>query len=188
MSNTVRRIANRIYSILQSGKFKSCGKKVLICCRARTLAGLKHVSVGERTVFGEGVIITAWDSYRGESFSPEINIGHDCHFGDRNHITSCNGITIGNSLLTGSNVIITDNSHGTFEEGQLDIAPIDRPLVSKGKVIIGDNVWLGNNVGIMPGVTIGDGAVVAANSVVTKDVPPKTMVGGIPARVIRTAL
>ena len=55
---------------------------------------------------------------------------------------------------------------------------------SKGGVIIGNGVWLGNNVCVMPGVRIGDGAVVGANSVVTHDVPPYTIVAGIPARII----
>ena len=90
--------------------------------------------------------------------------------------------------MTGRNVIITDNSHGVFESDQLDMAPLDRPLASKGKIIIGNNVWMGNNVCVTSGVTIGDGAEIAANSVVTKDVPPKTMVGGVPARVIKSVL
>ena len=64
--------------------------------------------------------------------------------------------------------------------------PLKRPLVSKGGVVIGDNVWICDNVCILSGVTIGNGAVVAANAVVTHDVPPYTMVAGVPAKVIKS--
>ena len=60
-----------------------------------------------------------------------------------------------------------------------------RPVVSKGSVIIGNNVWIGDKATILPNVTIGDGAVIAANSVVTKDVPAYSVVAGNPAKVIK---
>lgn len=63
--------------------------------------------------------------------------------------------------------------------------PILRELFSKGPIRIGDNVWIGDKVTFLSGVTIGDGAVIATNAVVTKDVLPYTVVGGIPARVIK---
>lgn len=186
MENIINKTVNRIYSFFIRRRLKECGKKVLFPFHSRTLIGLKYVSIGSRTAFSYGICITAWDSYKGKTYSPDIEIGDDCHFGDFNQITSCNGIKIGNNLLTGRNVIITDNSHGVFENDQMDIPPLDRPLVSKGKIVIGNNVWMGNNVCVTSGVTIGDGAVIAANSVVTKNVPPKTMVGGVPARVIKS--
>ncbi len=71
--------------------------------------------------------------------------------------------------------IIDDSIHETEPGAEL----------YKGPVIIGDNVWLGRNVAVMPGVNIGEGSVVAANSVVTKDIPPKSFAAGSPARVIR---
>ena len=63
--------------------------------------------------------------------------------------------------------------------------PLERPITSKGPVVIGNNVWIGDKATILPGVTIGDGAVIAANAVVTKDVPAYSVVGGNPARVIK---
>lgn len=188
MESIISKIVRRIYSFFIRRRLKECGSKVLFTYHPRTLLGLKYVKVGSKTVFSYGICITAWDSYKGITYTPSVEIGEDCHFGDFNQITACNGIKIGNNLLTGRNVIITDNSHGVFESDQLDLAPLDRPLASKGKIIIGNNVWMGNNVCVTSGVTIGDGAVIAANSVVTKDVPPKTMVGGVPARVIKSVL
>ena len=60
-----------------------------------------------------------------------------------------------------------------------------RPTTSKGRVVIGNNVWIGDKATILPGVTIGDGAIIAANAVVTKDVPQYSVVGGNPAKVIK---
>ena len=80
---------------------------------------------------------------------------------------------------------ICDNNHGTTDFDTLHEAPIKRKLYTKGPVIIGNNVWIGDKATILGGVTIGDGAVIAANSVVTKDVPAYSVVGGNPARVIK---
>lgn len=62
--------------------------------------------------------------------------------------------------------------------------PILRPLTSKGKVTIGRNVWIGDKATILPGITIGDGAIIGANAVVTHDVPPLSVAVGNPARII----
>jgi acetyltransferase-like isoleucine patch superfamily enzyme len=64
------------------------------------------------------------------------------------------------------------------------LLPIERPIVSNGPVIIENNVWIGEMACIMPNVRIGEGAIVAANSVVTKNVPPFSIVAGIPAKIV----
>ena len=115
----------------------------------------------------------------------KIEITDGLSLGEYSHITSANGITIGKNLLTGRFVLITDNSHGenkTIDE--LNIAPLQRPIYSKGKILIGDNVWIGDKASILAGVTIGNGAIIAANAVVTKDVPAYGVAAGIPARII----
>jgi acetyltransferase-like isoleucine patch superfamily enzyme len=85
----------------------------------------------------------------------------------------------------GRKVFITDNSHGSFTREQLDIRPNYRPLISKGPVIIEENVWIGEMVCIMPGVTIGRGSIIGANAVVTKSIPPYSIAAGVPAKVIK---
>lgn len=109
----------------------------------------------------------------------EIIIGDNCHFSNSVSIISCRKIEIGDSLLCGDEVVIVDSDfHG--------INP-DRIMREENSapVKIGNNVWLGSRVMILKNVTIGDDSVVAAMSVVTQDVPPRTVVGGIPAKKIK---
>ena len=149
------------------------------------LVGAEHIHIKDGTVFGDGLYLTAWDNYNGQYFTPYIEIGKNCCIGDYNHITCINKIIIGNNLLTGKWITITDNSHGTTDKKSLLSSPIKRFLHSKGPVIIGNNVWIGDKASILPGVTIGDGAVIAANAVVTRDVPAYTVVGGNPAKLLK---
>ena len=72
-----------------------------------------------------------------------------------------------------------------FEEWELDVARIPEAWDNRGDIVIGNDVWIGYEAVILAGVTIGDGAIVAARAVVTKDVPPYTIVGGVPAKPIR---
>lgn len=150
------------------------------------LRGEKYISINDGTSIGQGGILTAWDNYANQSYCPEIVIGTHSYIGEYSHITSINKIVIGNNVLTGRYVYISDNSHGSTDSlEQLDIPPIQRPLVSKGPVVIEDNVWIGDRVCILSGVRIGRGAIIAANSVVTKDVPSYAVVGGVPANIIK---
>ena len=149
------------------------------------LKGEKYISVGDGTFIDSGVQLTAWDSHNGLRFTPSITIGDRCAIRNNAHITAINSITIGDDLLTGTNVLITDNSHGMATREHMSLPFTERPMVSKGPVVIGNKVWLGNNVCVMPGVTIGDGAIIGANSVVTHDVPAYAVAAGIPARVIK---
>ena len=151
-----------------------------------TSLGEDCISIGDGTHIGEHCILTAWKSTcAGGDFHPEIIIGRNCCIGEYNHITSTNKIVIGNNLLTGRWVTITDNSHGETDYDTLLQPPLMRLVTSKGPVIIGKDVWIGDKATILPGITIGDGAVIAANSVVTKDVPAYSVVAGNPARVVK---
>lgn len=105
--------------------------------------------------------------------------------GDDNHIGAINQVVIGDNLLTGSNVYITDHNHGKSGIEDCILPPLQRKLFSHGAVEIGKNVWLGNNVVIMPNVKIGDGVVIGANAVVTKDIPEYCVAAGCPAKIIR---
>ena len=147
--------------------------------------GQIFIKIGDYTSFQSHCILGCWAKYGDQSFSPSIQIGHHCSIGEYNHITACNKIVIGDGLLTGRYVYIGDNRHGGLSEKKKKIRPVVRNLYSKGEVVIGNNVWIGDKVAILAGVRIGDGAIIGANSVVTKDVPANCVVGGIPARVIK---
>lgn len=155
--------------------------------------GGEYMHIGDGTSFGDGVYLTTWDSFyciidgkeMEQKHTPCLTIGNNCNFGAQNHITCINSITIGDNLLTGKWITITDNSHGTTDTESLHLDPIKRPLYSKGPVTIGNNVWIGDKATILPGITIGEGAVIAANAVVTKNVPPYAVVGGNPAKILK---
>ncbi|WP_407416327.1 sugar O-acetyltransferase [Methanobrevibacter sp.] len=100
-----------------------------------------------------------------------VFINSDCKFQDQG------GIYIGDDVLIGHNVVLATLNHEEDPEkrGNLCPAPIN----------IGNKVWIGSNATILPGVTIGDGAIIAAGAVVTKDVSEKTVVGGVPAKFIK---
>lgn len=146
--------------------------------------GEKYIEIGDNVIFSHSSFLTAWDSYNGQHFEPSIKIGSNCFFGAFLHITSINLVEIGDGCLIGKWVTVTDNSHGKTDMDSLNEIPIKRDLFSKGPVIIGKNVWVGDKATILPGVTIGDGCVIGANTVVCKDVPPFSVVVGNPGRVI----
>lgn len=148
------------------------------------LLGGKYIEVGDNVTFGKNSVITVWSDILGYTNKGYIKIGNGCSFGEYAHVTCINGIVIGDGLLTGRWVTITDNSHGDTSYTTLLQRPIDRKVISKGVVIIGRNVWIGDKATILPGITIGEGAVIAANTVVTKDVPAYCVVAGNPAKIV----
>lgn len=153
--------------------------------RPHQIVGEKNIVIGRNTIFAEGAIITAWN-YRGkQKFEPEIIIGSNCVFGEHIQISCCRKIQIGDNVLTGRYVYISDNSHGETDLSSLLIPPSKRPLSIKGEICIGDDVWIGERACILSGVKIGTGSVIAANAVVTHDIPSYCVAAGIPAKIIK---
>jgi len=115
-----------------------------------------------------------------------IVIGDDVQVNDMVHITACSEVVIGNGVLIASKVFISDSSHGSYGEGISDISlpPVERKL-SNAPVYIEKNAWIGENVSILKGVRIGENSIIGAGSVVTKNVPPNCIVGGVPAKIIK---
>lgn len=147
--------------------------------------GQHNISIGAYTSIQSYCILGCWERYGNQHFTPSIVIGNHCSIGEYNHITACNKITIGDGLLTGRYVYIGDNSHGDMSEDESQRPPSERMLKSKGEVVIGKNVWIGDKATILAGVHIGDNVIVAANSVVTKNVSSNCVVAGTPAIVVK---
>ena len=148
------------------------------------ILGHKYIKYGS-LYSGPGLRIECLDNFMGQSYSPSLAFGENVCMNYRCHIGVINSIVVGNNVLIGSNVLITDHSHGYNDARDIHTSPIDRILYSKGPVIIEDNVWIGENVSILPGVTIGRNSIIGANSVVTKSIPAFCIASGNPANVIR---
>ena len=179
-------VISRLYTIFTKRGFASFGNRSIIRPYPDLIVGKRHISVGYNTIIGKHIQLTAWRKHNGTLFNPTIRIGCNSQFGAYNHITAVNCVEIGNGVLTGKFVTITDNSHGVPSDlNDCDISPIRRTVFSKGPVIIGDNVWIGDKATILANVKIGKGSIIGANAVVTKNVPPYSIVGGNPAKIIK---
>lgn len=151
--------------------FASCGSARF--GTALTVAGMKNIAIARGARIGRGSFLTAGEGKltigRDSAISPCVNIGAD--HGE---------IVIGSQVAIGPGVVIRAANH-RFDR-------LDAPIISQGhsrdSVIIEDDVWIGANCVITPGARIGRGAVVGAGAVVTRDVAPFTIVGGVPAREI----
>ena len=110
-------------------------------------------------------------------FGKNLTLGRDVFINLGCRFQDTGGITIGDGTLVGHGCTLTTLNHEIDPDRRADMIP--------APVVIGRKVWLGAGVTVVPGVTIGDGAIVAAGAVVTKDVPADTIVGGVPARLIR---
>lgn len=110
----------------------------------------------------------------------EITFGDRCYVGHSSTIAAHRSIMIGDDVMIADLVTIRDHEH-RFDQPHL---PIRQQGVRAARISIGNNVWIGSKATLTSGVTIGYNSVVGANAVVTKDVPPYSIVGGVPARVL----
>ena len=110
-------------------------------------------------------------------FGKNITIGKDVFINSGCHFQDQGSITIGDGSLIGHNVVLVTINH--------DLNPKENRKNHYAPIKIGSHVWIGSNATVLPGVTVGDWAVIAAGAVVTKDVPARTVVGGVPAKILK---
>lgn len=152
--------------------FHKKGKKSIIRRRTRIdVLPFRNFTVGEKTIIED---FTCVNNGMGD-----VTIGSNCMIGIGNVLTG--PVTIGNNVITAQHVGISGLNHGYTD---VDV-PIRNQKCNIAEVIIEDDCWIGTNVVITSGVTIGKHAVVAGGSVVTKNVPPFTIVAGNPAKIIK---
>ena len=145
----------------------------------------RFISLGNGFTSGFGCRLEAYP--QSERKDKILVVGRDVEINDYVHIASGELVTIGDNVLIASKVFITDISHGNYQGNSCDnpfSIPKQRALNTR-PVVIKDNVWIGESVCILPGVTIGEGCVIGSLSVVTKSIPPYSIAVGIPAKVIK---
>lgn len=116
-------------------------------------------------------------------FSPEVSVGDNSGIGIKCELYG--PVTIGNDVMIGPEVVVYTSGH-RFDS--LDVPMRLQGFTDKRPVEIGNDVWIGRRAIIMPGVKIGDGCVIGAGAVVTKDIPPYSVAGGVPAKVVKSRL
>ena len=144
-------------------------------------SGPQYMKIGKHFCSCPGLRI---ECFKAGDKNPVLKIGDGVSLSYNVHIGAIDSITIGNRVLMGSNILITDHSHGRTDHDSMETPPSNRPLYSKGPVIIEDDVWICENVSVLPNVRIGHNSIIGANTVITKDVPPFSRVVGNPARCV----
>lgn len=169
---SIRWHLSRLRMPLLRRAFANIGANTVIV-RPRTLRGVAQISLGADCSIFEG----AW--LKCES-NPEatIHIGDRTYLGHDVHVHSIDPVHIGSDCVLADYVLVTSTDHDRVER---------KVTHGTGAVMIGDRVFIGQGATVLGGVTIGDGATIAAHSVVTRDVAAGSVVGGIPARVIGAA-
>lgn len=146
--------------------------------------GMEYMEIGDNFRCGKNAWVEALDEYGAQTFLPRLVIGNNFSMQYNCHIGCIESIEVGDNVLLGSKVYITDHFHGNITKEDIGVPPVKRPLSSK-PVKIGNNVWIGDNVTILPGVTLGDNVIVGANAVVTKSFADKAVIAGCPAKQIK---
>lgn len=180
-----RKVLNRLYNLLLKRSFHV--KKIHVHPSARII-GLSRIIIGENFHAGKDLWIEAVQSHGNIAYTPTIIIRDNVAVNDSVHIAATNYVEIGNNVLMASKIFISDHNHGSYTgqtQSDPEVPPNARPVSCDDRVIIEDNVWLGEFVAVLPGVTIGRGSIIGSNSVVTKSIPPRCIAVGSPAKVIK---
>jgi acetyltransferase-like isoleucine patch superfamily enzyme len=175
----------RLASAVTAARCAEAGTHVFLGS-GTSVVGHRHIHIRGRFVAMERNRIAAIEAHGGRRFAPTLILGDNVSMENDCHIAAVNHVEIHDGVLMASRVYVSDHAHGGATAADLVLPPNSRPLVSKGPVVIEAEVWLGEGVCVLPGVRIGRSSIIGANSVVTHDIPPRSVAVGAPARVIRT--
>ena len=172
-----RRLYLLVWNLLFRRDFKAFGKNSSIY-KPRNIQGAKYIEIGSRVMFMQDAWLLALQI---DDNTPSLKISDGCYIGHYVHIVAVRSVEIESEVLIADKVYIADNLHGF---GSVNVPIISQPVHHHRDVLIKKGAWIGENVCLM-GVTVGQNSVVAANSVVTKDVPDYCVVAGAPAKIIK---
>ena len=175
-----RIVANKIYNWLFLSRYhiqadSSC-----------YINGLKYMQIGSLAM-GRYNWLEVVSEYNGQPTNALLKIGNNVSLSFKNHIGCAKYVEIGDNCLFGSNVYLTDHNHGWYRgDKQSDANEVvtERDLGCE-EVILGKNVWVGENASILPGSHIGDNAIIGSNSVVIGNIPENSIAVGTPAKVVK---
>ncbi len=163
-------------------RFGAFGEGSIICFPATSLMNERFIEIGENTMIGPHVALSAGMAPGQDCLSqPVVRIGDRCLIGRGSGIVGHFSIDIGDDVWTGHHVYITDQNHGY---DNVDI-PISQQSMPEKPVRIGSGSWLGHGTVVLPGAEIGEHVVIGANSVVTGSIPSFSVAVGAPARVVK---
>jgi len=187
VSNKLQESEKKLYQdnvTLELAKLAKAGRNISLPSDV-DLIGHECLSIGSDFRAERGLRLHCWktETFDGVS-SPSLEVGDRVFFNREAYVSCAKSIKIGNNTLFGSNVLITDNYHGSTKI--VDTSRLSSPLSCPGSIIIENGVWVGNNVCILPGSKIGQGSIIGANSVVNSIIPPFSIAAGVPARVVST--
>ncbi|HEY1826113.1 MAG TPA: acyltransferase [Acidimicrobiales bacterium] len=181
-----RRFANEIATVgpddAYARSFHYFGQRAALMAPQGVIYNERYLSIGDETLIGPNVCLSAGiNADQVMLATPTVSIGRRCVIGRGSHIVGHWSIELGDEIQTGPYVYITDQNHG-YES--LD-EPVGWQSPSEAAVRIGSGSWLGANVVILPGTTLGRNTVVAAGAVVRGSFPDHVVLGGVPAKVLR---
>ncbi len=164
-------------------KFAHLGEGVCIGFPVGAVYGEPWISIGAHTLVGTHCTISA-GFVPGLDLGPDlvVRIGRGCSLGRGTHIVGHQSIEIGDDVFTGPNVYITDQNH-SYSDPE---TPIGRQWPENNPVVIGDGCWIGTGAVILPGTRLGRNVAVAGGAVVRGEFPDHSVVGGVPAKVLRS--
>lgn len=176
-----------IIFLLNFIRYKPFLKKsnLFFICNRSTIIGCKMISLGNHFFANSLLRIEVF----GNGKTLKLIIGENVGIGRNVHIGVNNKVEIGDNVLIGSNVLITDHNHGVYS-GVNQSSPFEPPsrrvISENGSIKVESNVWIGDGVVILPNTLIGSGSIIGANTVVTKNIPSNVIVGGNPAKVLKS--
>lgn len=171
------RARSKAFSVLSAGAFASFGKQSVLQPPIR-LAREHRISIGDSVFVGAG----SWLQVLDDGPDVALELGDGTSIAGNCVLSAARSVRLGSQVLLARNVYVSDHIHAYSDVAR---AVLEQGVERIQAVVIEDGAWLGQNVVICPGVRIGRGAVVGANSVVIEDVPDYSLAVGAPARIVR---